>query len=101
MGEKRREHLLTLTFNKRLFTQVVIDPHYKEKHPEMTDALILELVKAQDGKQQEPVSIRDGFSYFRIVDEWQGRHYRLILTYCEEDFLGVINAFRVKEFPNV
>src|SRR5689334_7608771 len=96
MGE-RREHNLNLTFNQRIFTRVIIDPHYEQKHPDMTDQLILELVKAQDGKQQEPVSVRNGFSYFRIEDSLREKAYRLILTYCEADFLGVINAFRVEE----
>ena len=94
---KRREYPLQITFNKRSFTRVVIDPHYEENHPDMTDGLILELVKVLDGKEQEASSISDGFYYFKIVDRRLGKLYRLILTYCEEDFLGVINAFRVKE----
>lgn len=50
-----------------------------------------------DGKEQEPAATRNGFWYFKIEDRCQGKLYRLILTYCEEDFLGVINAFRIKE----
>ena len=97
MSDERREYPLQITFNKRRFTRVVIDPHYKGKHPDMTDQLILQLVKALDGKEQEASSSSGGFHYFKIVDRWQGKFYRLILTYCEEDFLGVINAFRAKE----
>ena len=94
---ERREYQLCLTFNGRVFTRVLIDPHYKKKHPDMTDQLILELVKAQNGKEQEASSVHGGFHYFKIVDSYQDKLYRLILTYCEEDFLGVINAFRVEE----
>ena len=96
----RREYILTLTFNMRIFTRVIIDCHYEINHPDITDTLILDLVRAQNGKEQEPSSVLNGFSYFRIVDCLKGKFYRLILTYCEEDFLGVINAFRVEEVKN-
>jgi hypothetical protein len=93
----RREHPFALTFNGRRSNRVLIDQHYEENHPDMPDQLILELIRAQDGKEQEPAATRNGFLYFKIEDRWQGKRYRLILTYCEEDYLGVINAFRVKE----
>ena len=93
----RREYPYVLTFNGRRFNRVLIDRHYEDNHPDMSDELILELIKAQDGKEQEPAATRNGFWYFKIEDRCQGKLYRLILTYCEEDFLGVINAFRVKE----
>lgn len=92
----RREYSHVLTFNGRRFNRVLIDRHYEENHPDISDQLILELIRAQDGKEQEPAAIRNGFLYFKIEDKWQGKRYRLILTYCEDDFLGVINAFRVK-----
>lgn len=97
MPDLRREYPYTLTFNRRRFTRVLIDRHYEESHPDMSDQLILELIRAQDGKEQEPAAMRNGYLYFKIEDRWQGKRYRLILTYCGEDFLGVINAFRVKD----
>ena len=93
---ERREYQINIVFNKRAFVRVIIDPHYEENHSTMTDELILELVKAQDGKEQEASTVRDGFHYFKIVDRWQNKLYRIILTYCEDDFIGVINVFRVK-----
>ena len=97
MPDLRREYPHALTFNGRRFSRVLIDQHYQQNHPDMSDQTILELIKAQDGTQQEPAAEQDGFLYFKIEDRWQGKRYRLILTYCEEDYLGVINAFRVKE----
>lgn len=97
MTGSRREYPGGLIFNGRRFNRVIIDQHYAENHPDMSDQLILELTGALDGKEQEPAAMRNGFHYFKIEDRWQGKRYRLILTYCEEDFLGVINAFRVKE----
>jgi hypothetical protein len=47
---ERRSYDVTLTVNGRFITEVVIDPHYEEKHSEMNDALILELVKKWTAK---------------------------------------------------
>jgi hypothetical protein len=97
MDEKRREYPLSIILNKRCFTLVVIDTHYEKKHPEITDQLILELVRHLDGSNIELADESGGFKYFAHEMYWQSKPYRIVLTYCEEDFLGVINVFRVKE----
>ena len=97
MSGERREYRLTIILNKRRFDRVVIDPHYGQNHPDMTDQVILELVKQLDGRESEPVDETNGFFYLAREVSWQDRPYRIVLTYCDEDFLGVINAFRVKE----
>jgi hypothetical protein len=97
MGDTRREYSLTVTLNKRRFNRVVIDPHLEKKHPDMTDQVILELVKRLDLSESEPVGETDGFAYLAREVCWQDKTYRIVLTYCDEDFLGVVNAFRVKE----
>jgi hypothetical protein len=94
----RREYRLELGFNERRFTRIVIDSHYQESHPDMTDQIILDLVLSLDGQVHPVRAQREGFSYVSVDQFWRkGKTYRVILTYCEEDFLGVINAFRVKE----
>jgi hypothetical protein len=97
MVDGRREYPFSITLNGRLFTRVVIDPHYEENHPDITDQLILNLIQLLDGTQSDPVSRKDGFVYLAQEISWKEKSYRLVLTYCDEDFLGVINAFRVKE----
>ena len=97
MDENRREYPLTIAFNRRRFNLVVIDTHYEIKHPEITDQLIMELVRLLDGSELDPVGEADGFKYFAHELALQSKPYRIVLTYCEEDFLGVINVFRVKE----
>ena len=97
MPSVRREYPISITFNRRRFTLLVIDPHYEENHPDMTDPLIIELVRQLDGSETEPESETNGFKYFVREVSMVNKFYRIILTYCEEDFLGVINAFRVKE----
>ncbi len=99
MSDQRREHNLTITLNKRRFDRVVIDPHYEINHPDMTDKIVLELIKQLDASETEPVAgpDNDGFVYLAKELLWHSKTYRIVLTYCEESFLGVINAFRVKK----
>lgn len=97
MPGQRREHQLSIVLNKRRFARVVIDPHYQDKHSDITDQIILELVKLLDDNESDAVAVKDGFTYVARELNWQGKVYRIVLTYGEEDFLGVVNAFRVKE----
>ena len=99
--EERKTYPQTIEFNETLYTCIVIDQHYKEKHPDISDELILgmlELVIHESKHDPESDADENGFQYFRIEPvEFQGKPYRLILMTCKgEDFLGVVNAFRVE-----
>jgi hypothetical protein len=95
----RTEYCLELTLNDRTLTRVIIDQHYKEKHSDsVNDDLILDLVKTLDGKTIPVDNERDGFQYFKaepvVADK---KPFRLVLVMCIfDDYLGVINAFRVQ-----
>jgi len=94
----RREFPVYFTINNRLFTKVVIDPHYEEKHSNtITDEIVLALVAELDGKIFIPVSIdEDGFQYF-VNDhlELNQKLYKLIwLMHADEIYIGVVNAYR-------
>ena len=86
-----------MTVNGRSIDEVVIDPHYEQKHSKlMDDDLILELVGLLDGKFYEPQDQRSGFQYF-VADplELRGSKYRLVwLLQDEKLYVGVVNAFR-------
>lgn len=92
----RRSYSVTLTVNGRPITEVVIDPHYEEKHPDISDELILELVKKLDGNEYVPQEREDEWEFFMLDQlEHDGKRYRLV--WCMKDqalFIGVINAFR-------
>jgi hypothetical protein len=94
---ERREYHLVLILNKRQFNLLVIDSHYEKKHSDINDKLILELVEQLSGSNIELADESDGFKYFAYEMRLKNKKYRLVLTYCEEDFLGVVNVFRVKE----
>lgn len=53
--------------NGKSFTQVVIDPHYEERHADsVNDEVILGLVIQLDGRTFKPTDIdEDGLSVFR------------------------------------
>ncbi len=93
---KRRSYAVNLVVNGRPINEVVIDTHYEIKHPDINDALILELVRGLDGKEFQPEE-REGEWEFFMLDriEHHGKQYRLV--WCMRDaspFLGVINCFR-------
>mgnify|MGYP007080382053 CR=1 FL=1 len=93
----RPEYSLQLTINSKLVRRVIIDQHFRMKHSEMTDELVLDLVKQLDG-QEFPIEMTKGeFEYFRAEPVFHDeKPYRLILLLCiGDDFLGVVNAFRV------
>jgi len=100
--EDRKPYAQSIEFNGIVFSSIVIDQHYKEKHPDISDELILGMLELEIyGRKFDPEDDADvdGFQYF-VIDpvEFQGNPYRLILTTCStEDYLGVVNAFRVEK----
>ncbi len=93
----RRSYPVEITVNGRNIGEVIIDPHYENKHSDsVNDDLVLDLVKLLDGKFYEPTAARDGFQYF-VADplELEGNRYRLVwLLEDEKLYVGVVNAFR-------
>lgn len=92
----RRSYPVFLTINDRDFSEVVIDPHYEEKHYEMSDFLILRIVKELDGRSIPLQTRKENWQFFEVDDlMYSGKQYRLI--FCLHDskaFVGVINCFR-------
>ena len=95
---ERPEYSLKVTVNGRQLSWVVIDQHYKQNHSELNDQLILELVKELDGKTYDAEAVRGDFEYFKVEPlEINTKPHRLIFLLCiGDDFLGVVNAFRIK-----
>jgi hypothetical protein len=94
----RNEYWMTLIFNERLIFKVVIDQHYKQKHPDISDELILELVKMLDGLRLNFDSENFAFEYYKEESlVYNNQPYRLVFLIPKgEDYLGIINAFRVR-----
>jgi hypothetical protein len=68
----------------------------------MDDEIILELIKAINEETFEVEKEGSGFQYFKVEPvTLEDKPYRLVLMLCiYDDFLGVINAFRVNKGKN-
>ena len=99
MDGDRNEYALAVTINGRRLRRVIIDQHYRGKHGAVVnDDLILELVAELNGQTFPVQAQRGDFQYFAVEPIYRERSpYRLVLVICiTDDYLGVINAFRVK-----
>ena len=95
----RPEYHLKLNINGKNLNRVIIDQHYREKHADsINDQLILELVQELNGRTFPIEEEHDDFQYFTVEPVAKDdKSYRLVLLVCiSDDYLGVINAFRVK-----
>lgn len=96
----RRRYAVILRINGQLITEVEIDPHYEDKHPDISDEVILNLVKLLHGSISEPLRIHQGWMYY--VDKklkLNDKLYRLIWCIETENShsIGVINCFRERK----
>ena len=97
---ERPEYPLKITINGRNLSHVIIDQHYRVKHGQsMNDDVILDLVKTLDGKKFPPDRVHGENEYFTVEPVFRlEKPYRVILVLClTDDYLGVVNAFRVNE----
>lgn len=97
MRMKRRIFRIpSIVFNGLIYDSVIIDAHYDRKHKsQINDELILELVKMLNRDFEEPADTRDNYFYYTKVLYLNGKGYRLVwLTQKNENYVGVINAFR-------
>ena len=69
---------LKLEVNGYQFSEVVISHHYQEKHPDITDELILKLLRLfADKKTFQPDKLTtDYFALEKIL--YQGKKYKLV-----------------------
>lgn len=90
---------IRIVVNGRILNRVIIDQHYKNKHSgTINDLLILELAKQLDGRNIQLEGENEMYQYFSVEPMFLfDKPYRLVVTICVfDDFLGVINAFRIK-----
>jgi hypothetical protein len=98
----RAEYNLVIRINSHEIRRVIIDQHYKINHPDVTDEIILDLVKSLDGEDFPVQAERGEYQYFATEPVFRDQApYRIVMVLCIfDDFLGVINAFRVDRRQN-
>ena len=95
--KKEKTHLLSIEVNGYSFSKVVIDQHYQEKHADITDQLILELLKLfVDKRTFQPDKLTtDYFVLEKILHH--GKKYKLIWQINEQTSLLVVNCYRIRK----
>ncbi len=94
---RRELKIKAITINGRLISKVIVDPHI-EKHKDITDDVLLDLVRELDGTEQRPDDIKDPFEYFASRIEIYGKLYRLVwLLEDNQLYVGIVTAFREKK----
>jgi hypothetical protein len=82
--------------NNEQFNEVVIDPHYQEKHPDIDEATILGLVMRLNGEGFVLAGRNEEFEFF-VKDRFEYQKYFYRLVWCiphDFSYLGVVNCFR-------
>jgi hypothetical protein len=90
---------VSLVFNGLRIDEVIIDQHYKLKHPEVSDRVILKLIIQLHNLVLKPSELKNEFLYYMeepiFLDD---KPYRLVFVMEKnKNYLGVINAFRIQE----
>lgn len=91
---RRELKIRPVIINGRYISKIVIDPHLS-KHKEITDDLILDLVRELDGSEQLPDERKEPFEYYVSTIELYQKKYRLV--WLLEDkllYIGIITAFQ-------
>ncbi|PIR21674.1 MAG: hypothetical protein COV44_11915 [Deltaproteobacteria bacterium CG11_big_fil_rev_8_21_14_0_20_45_16] len=94
-----RIYRLAVWFNGYRFKEVIVDPHYEQKHQgSIDDELILELIRIYVNREEIlPGSVKGEYSYFALHLVHQLKSYRLVFCTAEDlDQFIVINCFRTK-----
>ena len=93
----RREYKTDIVINEIRITQIIIDPHFEEKHKSsINDEIIIRLVESLDGGEFEPERVDSPFEYYKGERiKHNGKLYRLIwLLEKGQIYIGVVNAHR-------
>ena len=91
----RREFIIRkITVNGKSISRVLVDDHVR-KHKDVTDDLILDLVKQLDGTDSLPDDIRGEFQYYVNLFESDGKQYRIVwLLENGKLYIGVVTVYR-------
>lgn len=83
-----------ISINGRNINKVVVDQHVR-KHPDITDDMILDLVRTLDGGEFRPDAVSPPFEYYVILEYLVDKQYRMVWLLEENQiYIGVITVYR-------
>lgn len=91
----RREFIIRkITVNGKSISRVLVDDHVR-KHKDVTDDLILDLVKQLDGTDSLPDDVKGEFQYYVNLFESEGKQYKIVwLLEKGKLYIGVVTVYR-------
>ena len=91
---RRSFDISQITINGRIIRRVIVDTHVR-KHKDVTDEVILDLIRQLDHTEQVPDDVKGPFEYFSSLLFLGEKPYRLVwLLEDLELYVGVITAYR-------
>ena len=95
--EEKKTYTLNIEVNGYSFLKVDISQHYQKKHADITDELILELLKLfVDKKTFQPDKLTtDYFVLEKILH--LGKKYKLVWQIENQNSFIVVNCYRIKK----
>jgi hypothetical protein len=95
--KEKKTYSLSLETNGYYFQKVEISQHYKKKHADITDELILELLKLfVDKKDFQPDKLTtDYFVLEKILHH--GKKYKLVYQVENQKTFIVVNCYRIRK----
>lgn len=92
--ERTEFDITPITVNGWKVRRIVVDPHVR-KHKDITDDLILDLVRQLDKSEQIPDEVKTPYQYFSSLLYVHHKQYRLVWMLEEREiYIGVITAYR-------
>ena len=91
----RREFIIRkIIVNGKSVSRVLVDDDVR-KHKDVTDDLILDLVKQLDGTDSLPDDIKGEFQYYVNLFESDGKQYKIVwLLEKGKLYIGVVTVYR-------
>lgn len=91
----RREFIIRkIIVNGKSISRVLVDDHVR-KHKDVTDDLILDLVRQLNGTDNLPDDIKGDFQYFANLLEANGKQYRIVwLLEKGKLYIGILTVYR-------
>jgi len=83
-----------INVNGCTITKVIVDSHVR-KHPDITDDIILDLVRTLDGGDFRPADVKPPFEYYVNLEFLGDKQYRIVwLLDQHEIYIGVVTVYR-------
>jgi hypothetical protein len=93
----KKNYPLNLEVNGYQFSQVDISQHYKEKHPDITDELILELLKLfVDKRTFQPDKLTTDFFVLEKILH-QDKKYKLVWQIKNKNTFIIVNCYQIRK----